>query len=89
METVLQQVIQQELNVRQTEALVKRLVEVSLATVAHSTDETATEKSKVETETEHQLGHLENRFRAALGTRVNLNRNTNGSGRLVIHFYSD
>jgi ParB family chromosome partitioning protein len=33
--------------------------------------------------------HLENRFRSALGTKVNLNRNEDGSGRLVVHFYSD
>ena len=31
----------------------------------------------------------ENRFRDALGTRVHLNRNRDGSGRLVVHFYSD
>jgi len=86
METVLQQVIQQELNVRQTEALVKQLVEAAArATTDHSADETPTK----EPEAEHQLGHLESRFRTALGTRVNLSRNTNGSGRLVIHFYSD
>ena len=36
-----------------------------------------------------QLTHLEDRFRSRLGTRVNLNREANGSGRLVIHFYSD
>ena len=35
------------------------------------------------------MTHLENRFRSALGTKVNLNRNEDGSGRLVVHFYSD
>lgn len=86
METILQQVVQQTLNVRQTEALVKRLMEAASATAAeHSIDETAPKESA----TEDQLGHLENRFRTALGTRVNLSRNTNGSGRLVIHFYND
>ena len=35
------------------------------------------------------LAHLENRFRAFLGTRVNLARNKDGSGRLVVHFYSE
>ena len=33
--------------------------------------------------------YLENRFRDTLGTRVNLNRNRDGSGRLVVHFYND
>ena len=35
------------------------------------------------------ITHLENRFRSALGTKVNLNRNEDGTGRLVVHFYSD
>lgn len=83
METVLQQVIGQELNVRQTEGLVKRLQEAAAA----PTDEQATEP--LADPVAEQLAYLENRFRTALGTRVNLNRNANGSGRLVIHFYSD
>lgn len=33
--------------------------------------------------------YLEGQFRSALGTRVNLNRNKDGSGRLVVHFYND
>jgi ParB family chromosome partitioning protein len=32
---------------------------------------------------------MENHFRSILGTRVNLSRNRDGSGRLVVHFYSD
>jgi ParB family chromosome partitioning protein len=35
------------------------------------------------------IHHLEDRFRSSLGTKVNLNRNEDGSGRLVVHFYSD
>jgi ParB family chromosome partitioning protein len=32
---------------------------------------------------------MEERFRSALGTRVSLNRNADGSGRLVVHFFND
>lgn len=84
-ETLLQQVIQQGLNVRQTEALVKRLLETPAEDDAVTEDLSPAAMQADDA----QLGHLENRFRTALGTRVNLSRNTNGSGRLVIHFYSD
>lgn len=82
-EAGLQQVIGQELNVRQTEALVKRLQEAATPADTPEVDPPNTEA------VDEQLGYLENRFRTTLGTRVNLNRNANGSGRLVIHFYSD
>lgn len=83
LESVLQQVIQQALNVRQTEALVKRLTEAALPSDEAEPAPVAPQFA------EEQLGYLEDRFRSVLGTRVNLNRNANGSGRLVIHFYSD
>ena len=82
-ETVLHQVIEQGLNVRQTEALVKRLQEAAASAEARSAEPPVADPLA------EQWEHLENRFRNALGTRVNLNRNANGSGRLVIHFYSD
>lgn len=84
-ESTLQEVIAQELNVRQTEALVKQLMEAASAPtlVQEPVD------LPIEEPGDEQLGYLENRFRSALGTRVNLSRNANGSGRLVIHFYSD
>lgn len=82
-ETMLQQVIAQELNVRQTEALVKQILEAADA------PPTAEPLPTPDEPVDEQLGYLENRFRSALGTRVNLSRNANGSGRLVIHFYSD
>lgn len=83
-EATIQQVIDQDLNVRQTETLVKQLLEAAAA--PPPVDEPPPAPAEV---VDEQLGYLENRFRSALGTRVNLNRNANGSGRLVIHFYSD
>ncbi|MEZ4736222.1 MAG: ParB/RepB/Spo0J family partition protein [Caldilineaceae bacterium] len=86
LDAVLQQVIEQALNVRQTEALVKRFTEVTSSAEDEAPPEDANAESAVD---EDQLSYLENRFRSALGTRVNLSRNANGSGRLVIHFYND
>jgi ParB family transcriptional regulator, chromosome partitioning protein len=72
------------LNVRQTELLVKRLQAVAAASAP-----TETLPVNPNGEMRAQLTYLEDRFRSRLGTRVNLNREANGSGRLVIHFYSD
>jgi ParB family chromosome partitioning protein len=81
MQTALQQIIEKELNVRQTETLVTQMLTAKPAS-------SVTEKS-TKTAASEQIGYLENRFRTALGTRVQLNRNANGSGRLVVHFYND
>lgn len=98
LERVLQQVIQQDLNVRQTEVLVKHLAEAAASAERENPAEEANAEppfseahllEEMRLVDEHQLGYLENRFRSVLGTRVNLSRNANGSGRLVIHFYSD
>lgn len=74
------QIIARALSVRQTEELVKRLI-----------TETAPEPDPPSPEPLPgvDLAHLENRFRAVLGTKVNLTRNQDGSGRLTVHFYSD
>lgn len=80
-EATANEVISKELNVRQTEALVKQRL-----TLPAEPPRAATTLATAE---QPQITHLENRFRQVLGTRVNLNRNTNGSGRLVIHFYND
>lgn len=76
----LSEVTKRELNVRQTEELVRKLCTPTpeLAPVADPAPEV-----------QQHLQHLENRFRAALGTKVSLSRNPDGAGRLVIHFYSD
>jgi ParB family chromosome partitioning protein len=73
-----------QLSVRQTEALVKQWLEQQAAAAEGPPTKAAPDPQLLA-----HLGQLENRFRSALGTKVNLNRNDDGSGRLVVHFYSD
>ena len=54
-------------------------------TPAHCSESAAESKA----EPDPHVQFLEGRFRSALGTRVTLNRSPNGSGRLIVHFYSD
>jgi ParB family chromosome partitioning protein len=68
-------IVRRGLNVRQTEELVRRLL-------AEARTEQAQPRPSPETQA------LEESFRAALGTKVNLYRSKKG-GRLVIHFYSE
>lgn len=79
----LEQVVSRGLSVRQTEELVKQLA------AAQSGKPVQEEPQPKEAEDDSQLSHMENHFRSILGTRVNLNRNRDGSGKLVVHFYSD
>ena len=61
---------------RQTEALVRRMsFEV--------------EKRPLQPPPSVEIKALENAFRETLGTKVSLQRNVKGTGRVVIHFYSD
>jgi len=71
----LQTVLNRNLNVRQTEELVRRL--------AGERKAPARRRSRPPEESD-----LEGQFRQALGTRVTLVRGRRG-GRLIIHFYSD
>lgn len=75
----MERIVARGLNVRQTEELVKLMLRQD--SQPGPTREVSVPDAHVQ--------YLENRFRAALGTRVNLNRNRDGSGRLVIHFYND
>ncbi len=75
-EAALAVVIQQALNVRQTEALVRRLA-------GERPPRPAPPPSSPQTQA------LETALREALGTRVSLQRDKKGAGRVVIHFYSD
>jgi ParB family chromosome partitioning protein len=69
------------LSVRQTEALVRR---------ASASQEAAEPEAEARRRfaPDQEIAYLEERFRQALGTRVQLVRARRG-GRLVIHFYSD
>lgn len=79
-EQALQLVLENELTVRQTEELVRRLNQ--------QTAEPKVEETSGEEEASPETRELESRFRDALGTKVNLYRSRRG-GRLVIHFYSE
>ena len=79
MEAALELVVGRELTVRQTEALVRRLLQPP------PPPPTASESVK----NQAHLTALEGRFRSTLGTKVNLERKQDGSGRLVIHFFND
>jgi ParB family chromosome partitioning protein len=77
-----EEIERRQLSVRQAEALVKEWLEQPPA-------QPETPKTQPNPQLAAHIHHLENRFRSALGTKVNLNRNEDGSGRLVVHFYSD
>ncbi len=79
MEIALEQVLARDLNVRQTEALVRKLLDPAPESTPPSTSP----------QVEAHLRSLEARFRSTLGTKVSLDRRSDGSGRLVVHFYSD
>jgi len=79
----LQEVLTKGLNVRQTEAMVKIWLKADHGSTAEE------EEIEQSTPQQAQLRYMEDQLRSSLGTRVNLNRQTNGSGKLVIHFYND
>lgn len=75
----LDHIVTRELNVRQAEELVRRWQK----------DPTEQEREEEPSHLQAQMRYWENRFRDRLSTKVNLDRKADGSGRLVIHFYSD
>ncbi|MEX1021056.1 MAG: ParB/RepB/Spo0J family partition protein [Litorilinea sp.] len=77
----LERILSRNLSVRQTEELIRQLLTQPPEATPLAEEEVSGAKE--------QLAFLENRLRDALGTRVNLNRNRDGSGRLVVHFYND
>lgn len=79
-EQALALVIENELSVRQTEELVRRMTQVAA--------EPKEEEPAAEDEVNADTRELEDLFRDALGTKVNLYRSRRG-GRLVIHFFSE
>lgn len=72
----LHSVLTNELNVRQTEALVRRM-----------TGERTQAAPRPEAPPE--VAALQERLQGALGTRVRLRRNRQGAGAILIHYYSD
>lgn len=83
MEEACAQIETRALNVRQAEALVKRMLAEAAARAV------ATPEPAVSPQDAAQVALMEGRLRSVLGTRVSLNRNANGAGRLIVHFYSD
>jgi ParB family transcriptional regulator, chromosome partitioning protein len=75
------QVVARQLNVRQTEELVRRLAEAADAAPE-------AEPAAAEDPDSLHTRRLEDAFRAALGTKVSLSRGRRG-GKLVIHFFSE
>jgi ParB family chromosome partitioning protein len=75
-EAALASILKQGLNVRQTEALVRRLAGER-------------EQRRSPPPVSAHILDLENSFRERLGTKVTLQRNRSGQGQIVIHFYSD
>ncbi|HYP42168.1 MAG TPA: ParB/RepB/Spo0J family partition protein [Chloroflexia bacterium] len=79
---LLEHVVADGLNVRQTEALARRL---SDRPTQQPEEEAAPQQ---DAPLYNELHNLEDRFRSALGTKVQLSRSSRG-GKLVIYFYSD
>ncbi|MEZ4659166.1 MAG: ParB/RepB/Spo0J family partition protein [Caldilineaceae bacterium] len=89
MQTALTTVLNQDLTVRQTEELVKKLSEPEPDSDFAEPDPAEPTPDELDAQLQHHVRDLENRFRNVLGTRVSLNRNRDGSGKLVVHFFSD
>lgn len=79
-ERALAVVVDNEMTVRQTEELVRRMQQAA--------SEPAVSDTASEEEDSPETRELETRLRDALGTKVNLFRSRRG-GRIVIHFYSE
>ena len=88
MEAALERIVRNNLNVRQTEELIRHLVEAGAAEKAEE-ETVPPQETDADRRQRTHLRHLEDQLRSALGTRVNLNRNADGTGRLVIHFFND
>ncbi len=79
---LLSQIVKNSLNVRQTEELVRRLMEDHPTAVRKPSTSASQRSSGADTRA------LEERMRRALGTKVILSRSKKG-GTIVIHFYSE
>jgi ParB family chromosome partitioning protein len=70
-------IIKKDLSVRQTEAIAQKLKQEEKP------------QPKARPRSAPEVRALEEAFQTSLGTRVQLQKNSKGAGRLVIHFYSD
>jgi ParB family transcriptional regulator, chromosome partitioning protein len=75
-------ILERDLNVRQVEALVRKMTDPLEEAPPPA-------GSKLSPQIQVHLRSLEERFQSRLGTKVNLERRSDGSGRIVVHFYSD
>jgi len=66
-----------QLNVRQTEKLDAEFI---------TQEDQAGGKAKSRREKSHQIESLQQEFKMALGTKVDINANKKGSGKIVVHF---
>lgn len=80
---LLEVTVAEGLNVRQVEAIAR-----SMVTAAGQEEQPAKAVSAVDAALYDELRVLQDRFRDALGTKVQLSRSSRG-GRLVIYFFSD
>ena len=76
----MQKIIAQGLNVRQAEELAARMKDTQ------KLEKTSKEVSNTPAQRSSELESLENHFREALMVKVNLKRNAQGKGTLVLHF---
>ncbi len=79
---LLERTVAEGLNVRQVEALARRLAERAAQTQDHE------KLKRRDNPLYDEVSELQDRFRNALGTKVQLSRSSKG-GKLVIYFYSD
>lgn len=84
---LLEHTVASGLNVRQVEALARKMAEAASQEQAEKEAETPT-PSKADDALYDELRTLEDRFRSALGTKVQLSKSSRG-GKLVIYFYSE
>ncbi|MBI1801409.1 MAG: ParB/RepB/Spo0J family partition protein [Chloroflexi bacterium] len=84
---LLQQIIEQGLSVRQAEEQAEPGARLRRSRRARPRPEPV--EGSLRPPRDPQGRHLEEQFRRALGTKVTLQRNRSGGGRLIIQFFSD
>ena len=82
-----QRIQREELNVRQTEALVQQTVAAAVGGPLGLVDRQGRTTRQRAASSEH-LAALEQELRSALGAKVRITHNARGRGKLVIHFHN-